>query len=210
MSEQAQVEDSEVFNALRAALLKFAQAADSALGNADTQISRTLAWLEVEQNTFWQHQCRARAEAVTKAKEAVRQKKLFKDASGRTPGAVEEEKALAKCLVALENAQKKLEATRKWKPRLEKEADLFRGGVARLRRCVGDDIPRAVALLERLALSVEQYVQIEAPAAPMPEAAAPSSPQEALSRGGEAVEPPTAPFPPPPTPQEDRHVGHRQ
>jgi hypothetical protein len=210
MSEQVQVEDSEVFNVLRAALLKWAQTADSALGNADTQISRTLAWLEVEQNTYWQHQCRARAEAVTKAKEAVRQKKLYKDASGRYPAAVEEEKALAKCLAALEDAQKKQEATRKWRPRLEKESDLFRGGVARLRRCVGDDVPRAVALLERLALSVEQYVQIEAPAAPVPETAPLAAPQEALSRGGDAAESPTAAPPPAAPPKEDRHVGDRQ
>ncbi len=210
MSEQVRVEDSEVFNVLRVALLKFGQAADSALCNAENQISRTYFWLDGEQTTYWQNQYRSRTEAVTKAREAVRQKKLFKDAAGRTPGAIEEEKALRKCLAALEEAQQKLDAIKKWKPRLEKEADLYRGGVSRLRKILDDDIPRAVALLERLAMSVEQYVQIEAPAAPVPESAAPATLQETFSRGGDAAEPPPAAAPQPPQPPEDRHVGDRQ
>jgi hypothetical protein len=192
MSEQVRVEDSEVLNALRIALIKFRQAADSALLNAENQVSRTHFWLDGEQTTYWQNQLRARADAVTKAREAVRQKKLYKDASGRTPSAVEEEKMLKKCLAALEEAQQKLEAIRKWLPRLEKEADLYRGGVARLRKTLDDDVPRAVALLERLALSVEEYVQIEAPGAPLPEGAVTTGPQETVARGGDAAEPPPA------------------
>ena len=206
MSEQVRVEDSEVFNLLRAAMLKFSQAADNALSSADTQISRTQFWLENEQTTFWQNQLRRRTEAVTKARDAVRQKKLYKDAGGRTPSAAEEEKALSICLKALEEAQQKLDAIRRWRPRLEKEADACRGGVARLRRTLGDDIPRAVALLDRLAMSVEQYVQIETVATPAPESAAPSAPQESLSRGGDAA--PAAPASPAGAdkPREERHV----
>jgi hypothetical protein len=210
MSEQVRVEDSEVFNVLRVALIKFAQAADSALSNAETQVSRTHFWLEGEQTNYWQNQYRSRAEAVTKAREAVRQKQLYKDASGRTPSAIEEQKALTKCLAALEEAQWKLDAIRKWRPRLEKEADSYRGGVSRLRKTLEDDIPRAVALLERLAMSVEQYVQIETPAAPLPESVAPAALQESVSRGGEAVPPPPAVPPQPPPPKEDRHVGDGQ
>ena len=204
MSEQVRVEDSEVFNVLRIALIKFAQAADSALSNAETQVSHTHFWLDGEQTTYWQNQYRARAEAVTKAREAVRQKKLYRDASGRIPSAVEEEKALTKCLAALEEAQRKIEAIRKWKPRLEKENDLFRGGVSRLRKTLEDDIPRAVALLERFAMSVEQYAQIEVPAAPEPDAAAPSTLSDSFSRGGDAAESPAVPQPP--QPKEDPHV----
>jgi hypothetical protein len=204
MSEQVRVEDSEVFNVLRIALIKFRQAADSAISNAENQVSRTQFWLDGEQTTFWQNQYRARAEAVTKAKDAVRQKKLYKDAGGRTPSAVEEEKALHKCEAALEEAQQKLELIRKWKPRLEKENDLFRGGISRLRKILDDDVPRGVALLERLAMSVEQYAQLEAPAAPEPDAAAPSALTDSFSRGGDAAEPPAAPQPP--QPKEDSHV----
>lgn len=163
MAGEVKVEDFEAFRQFRAALLKFAQATDLSLSGADSDIQSLRSWLEVEQTTFWVAQRRKRAELVQQAKDAVRQKKLYKDASGRTPGAVEEEKILAKCMAALEESERKLEAIKKWMPRFARAADLYKGGVARLHGTVGGDIPRAVALLDRLAESLEQYVQIEAP-----------------------------------------------
>ncbi len=191
MAEQVKVEDLEVFRLFRAAMLKFAQAVEQAISGADSEIGRTHSWLENEQTSFWQSQLRKRTEAVTAARDAVRQKKLYKDASGRTPGAVEEEKALARCLAAVEQAEHKIEAVRRWIPRLEKEAEIYRSGVARLSASVNGEIPQAVALLDRLAARLEEYVQIEVPAGAAAEAAAPALEGEAVVRGGEAAaEPP--------------------
>src|SRR4051794_2107694 len=128
MSEQAKVEDLGAFGQFRVALLKFAQAAGASLINAESDISRTRTWLEGEQRSHWETQLRKRMEAVTRARDAVRQKKLYKDAGGRVPSAVEEEKALAKCVAVMEEAQHKLEAIRRWVPRLEREAGNYRSG----------------------------------------------------------------------------------
>jgi hypothetical protein len=170
MSQQVRVEDLEVFTQLRIALLKFAQTADSSLSNADGQIARMHSWLENEQMQFWSSQLRKRGEAVTKAREAVRAKKLYKDAGGRTPSAAEEEKFLARCLAALQEAEEKLQNVRRWLPRLEKASDMYRGGVTRLQGLLLSEIPRGVALLERLSTSMDQYTQLEAPSTGMPEA----------------------------------------
>ena len=59
-----------------------------ALGDAESEMNRVLLWLETEQHAYWSGQVRKRTEAVAKAKEAVRFKKVFKDSSGRTPSAV--------------------------------------------------------------------------------------------------------------------------
>jgi hypothetical protein len=163
MAGEVNVEDFEVFRQFRAALVKFAQAAELALSGADSDIRATQTWLEVEQTTYWVGQRRRRAELVQQARDAVRQKKLYKDASGRTPSAVEEEKALAKAMAALEESERKIEAIKKWMPKLAKANDLYRGGVARLNVTLGAEVPKAVALLDRLAESLESYVQIEAP-----------------------------------------------
>jgi len=187
MADQVKVEDFEVFGLFRAAMLKFAQGVTQSLSNADSQIARTHSWLEGEQRSYWEGQIRKRQEAVLKARDAVRQKKLYKDFSGHTRTAIEEEKILAQCVAAVEEAQRKLEAIRKWLPRLEKAADLYRSGVSRLSRTVEGDVPRAVALLDRLAVSLEGYVQIEAPAGAMPESAAPAVLEESMSRGGDAA-----------------------
>ena len=101
---------------------------------------------------------------------------------------------LDQCLAAVEQAQQKIAIVRKWRPRLEKAAELYRSGVSRLGKTIDDDIPRAVALLDRLAITLEQYLQIEAPAGSMAESAAPAALEESMSRGGEAgmVPPPKA------------------
>lgn len=200
MSEQVKVEDLEVFRLFRAALLKFAQATGEALSHADSEISRTHTWLENEQATYWQGQIRKRTEAVAAARDALRQKKLFKDSTGRTPNAIQEEKTLAQCLAALEHAQAKFEAVRKWLPKLEKAAELYSGGVARLHGTVTGDIPKAVALLDRLAETLEAYVQIEAPAGLLPDSGTSAPAEESVSRGGEATtEQPTQNVTPSPT-----------
>jgi hypothetical protein len=180
MSGQARVEDLEVFTRLRVALLKFAQAADLALSNAESDISRAHSWLETEQATYWTGQLRKRTEAVTRAREAVRQKKLFKDATGRTPSAIEEEKALARAVAAVEQAEWKIQAIKKALPRLEKEADLYRGGVAPLSRNLAGEIPRAVALLDRLSASLQEYLALESPSMTLRETEAPSAPDAQL------------------------------
>lgn len=196
MADQANVDDLEVFRLFRVAMLKFGQAAEQSLSNADSQIARTHSWLESEQATFWQGQLRKRTEAVAKARDALRQKKLYRDSAGRTRDTSEEEKMLARCLAAVEEALGKIEAVRKWLPKLEKEADLYRGGVTRLMGTANVEVPRAVALLDRLAASLEQYVQIESPSSGIPASTAPATPEEPMSRGGESV----PEIPPPATP----------
>jgi len=163
MSEQVKVDDLEVFRRFRAAMLKFSQSASQALSSADGEITRMHGWLATEQTAYWQGQFKKRTEAVAAAREAVRAKKMFKDPSGKPYSSIEEEKALSRCLVAVEEAQRKLLAIRKAIPKLEDEAQLYRGGVTRLWGDTSDDIPKAVALLDRLATRLEEYIQMQAP-----------------------------------------------
>lgn len=189
MSEQVKVEDLEIFSQFRAAVVKFAQAAELSLSNADAQVSRTHSWLENEQTSYWQSQLRKRTEAATQARDAVRQKKLYKDSSGRQQTAVEEEKILKRCIAALEEAQNKLVAIRKSIPRLEKEAGLYRGGVSALGRNLTGEIPKAVALLDRLQARLFEYVQMESAGFAGGDSSTPP-PAGGMARGADAASPP--------------------
>jgi hypothetical protein len=197
MPDQVNVDDLEVFRRFRLALLKFSQSATQALITADSQIAHTLTWLENEQTSYWQGQLRKRTEAVARAREAVRQKKLFKDSTGRTPNAAQEEKNLTQCLAAVAAAEQKILAVRKAVPKLEKEADVYRGTVSRLNGTLTVELPQAIALLDRLAGTMEEYVSLQAPAMGVPDASGATAFDESMSRG-EDVEmldapPPDAP-----------------
>src|SRR5688572_17309803 len=162
MPEGARIESVDALRSFRAALVKFAEAANVALGDAESELQRTLVWLETEQDTFWQQQVRKWTEAVTAAKDKVRQKKLFKDSSGRFPSAVDEEKHLAICLRRLEEAQTKMANTRKWARRLQREIHNYKGGVGRLATTVASDLPRAIARLDKLGGILDAYVSLSA------------------------------------------------
>jgi hypothetical protein len=163
----ARVDSIDALRHFRVAIIKFAEAANVALSDSEGEVSRTLMWLQMEQPAYWEGQIRKRHEMVQRCKEAVRQKKLFKDSTGRTQSAVDEEKRLAIAQRKLADAEQRLANTKRHSARLQKEYHMFKGAVMRLTTNVGNDLPNAVATLDRMAQSLDAYVSLTttAPAA---------------------------------------------
>ena len=162
MSE-ARVENIDAIKAFKAALWRFAELANAALCDADADATGTLRWLENEQRVYWQNAVRKSQELVSRCEEALRHKKIFKDASGRTPSAVDEEKALAKAKRMLEHATERLENTRRYIPKLQREIMLYKGHVQRLSTFVAGDVPAAAAKLDKIVARLEAYVNYAVP-----------------------------------------------
>ena len=185
MPEGARVDEIEVIRAFKSALFKFQEAATVALGDAEAEMQRMQVALETELQTFWQGQIRKRQEVVTRCLEAVRMKKVFKDATGRQQSAIEEEKALQQAKRKLEEAQAKFTATKSWARKLQKEVELYKGSVQRFATSVQSDIPAAAAHLEALGLKLDAYIaaQLAAGYSGAP-AAGTTGPQEpSMARG---------------------------
>jgi hypothetical protein len=186
---EARVESIDAIKAFRLAWLKFAEAANVALTEAEADAAATLRWLEAEQRTYWQNNVRKTTDLVSRCEEALRQKRIFKDASGRTPSAVDEEKALAKAKRMKEVAEEKLENVRRYAPRLSREIMLYKGQVARLGTFVAADIPTGAAKLAKIVSTLEAYLALQAgdgaPSAPM------SQPSDQVVSDVEPERPPT-------------------
>ena len=131
MPEGARVDSVDTLTLFKSALFKFQEAAQIALSDAEGEMNRLLMWVENEQQSFWQNQIRKCEQAVVRAKEAVRMKKLFKDSAGRQQSAVDEEKALQIEMKKLAGAQAKLVAVKRWSRQLQKEIEMYKGGVQR-------------------------------------------------------------------------------
>ena len=84
------------------------------MSDAESELSRMQMWVQNEQMSHWKNQIRIRQELVTRAKEAVRMKKVFKDSSGRQASAVDEEKLLQIALRKLAEAEQKLVLVKRW------------------------------------------------------------------------------------------------
>lgn len=158
MAQGAKVQDIQAIRQFRAALVKFVESAGVALTDAEGEITRKMSWLETEQPYFWSSQVRKWTEEVNRAKDAVRQKRIFKDSLGRPQSTVDEEKHLKKCQKILEQAEQKLENTRRHAKQLQREHLLYRGGVQRLATALSSDLPNAIALLDRITDQLQQYV----------------------------------------------------
>lgn len=161
MSE-ARVESVDAIKAFRRAWLKFAEVANVALTEAEADAQGTLRWLESEQRVHWQNQVRKTTELVSRCAEAVRHKQIFKDSTGRTSSAVDEQKALAKAKRLKEIAEEKLENVRKHAPRLSREIMLYKGQAQRLSTFVASDIPTAAAKLDKIVGTLESYLALAA------------------------------------------------
>ncbi len=161
MSE-ARVDNIETLKAFKRALWRFSEIANAALGEAESDASGTLRWLETEQRVYWQNAMRKSQELVSRCDEALRHKKIFKDASGRTPSAVDEEKALAKAKRMLEHATERAENVRRYIPKLQREILLYKGQVQRLSTFLASNIPTAAAKLDKMTATLEAYVNLGA------------------------------------------------
>lgn len=159
-SESARVESIDALKHFRIALFKFIDAANASLSNAESEIRQMANWLENEQYTHWQAQIRKRATMVERCKDAVRAKKLFKDSTGRTPSAVDEEKALRAAVMELEEAETKYANTKKYLRVLQKEFEVYRGGAQRFATTVQVDLPQAAAMLDQMVMALEAYVSL--------------------------------------------------
>jgi hypothetical protein len=192
MSRYARVDSLDSLQALKVALVKFAEAASVALADAESEISRTMNWLENEQTAHWKTQIRKRQQLVERCKEALRQKKLFPDALGRPQSTFDEEKAVRKAVAMLEEAEQKLANTRKYVTVMRREQQNYKGGVQRFYTCVEADVPGAVAQLSGMLATLKAYVAT-GPASAVSEAGGAAGAPAASMARGEAADGGTVP-----------------
>jgi uncharacterized protein (DUF885 family) len=136
---------------------------------------------------------RKTSELVSRCAEALRHKRIFTDATGRTPSAVDEEKALAKAKRMQEIAEEKLKNVRKYTPRLQREIQLYKGQAQRLATFVASDIPTAAAKLDKIVQTLEAYAALQMQDTSVPQPIAQPT-GETISEAV-AEEPPPAPAP---------------
>jgi hypothetical protein len=173
MSEAARVDSIDPIRDFRIYLTKFQEGASMAIGDADSDVNRAARWLEGEGLNFWMAVVRKRQEELAKAEEAFRFKRLYKDASGSMPSAVEEQKAVQTAKRRMGEAQEKLANVKRWTRQLQKEMVIYRGGVSGFANTVSSGVPAAIAHLAVTLDHLDKYIEMAAgTGAESPEAAA--------------------------------------
>ena len=158
---EAKISSTEVIRVFRTAMIKFAENAGAALGNADSDVNRALMWLDLEAKPFWTSEIRKRQAALAEAQERLRMKVLYKNFDGTTPSAVDEKKAVLVAKQRLEMAEQKANNVRKYLAIMQKETVLYKGAMQRFSTTV-QSVPVAIAQLSRVMLAIERYLAASA------------------------------------------------
>jgi hypothetical protein len=156
----ARVEDIEILKVFRAAMFKFAEASGVALADAESELHRTINWLENEQMSKWQNEHRKRQRILGEAREKLRMKKVFAGPAGTKQSTVDEEKLVKIATAKVLEAEQKILACKKWNRQLQKEMLMYKGQTQRFATAISVDIPLGAAVLGNMIVRLEAYASL--------------------------------------------------
>jgi hypothetical protein len=161
MGEHAAVHSIDGLKDFRVALALFSEEALAALGAVNMEVRRTVQWVTYDRRAYWQEQIKRRREMVSQAQAEVFRRKLAKTADN-APAMSEQKELLRKAEASLRDAEHRMGLVKKWEPLLQQAVLEYHASTRRISNLASGDVPRAIALLERLIDALEAYVR-EAP-----------------------------------------------
>jgi hypothetical protein len=185
MIQAADVRSIEAVRDLHAHVCKFRTDAQDGLAAVELTIRRGVDFL-ADKLQFWQRAIRKCEDDVFQAKQELKQRQ-YPGYDGRIPDCTVQEENLKRAQGRLRYAQEKVETVRRWQSKFPKAvAETYEGPARHLAAALEGEVPRALALLERRIVALEEYIALMAPNA---------APPQAAPTGAEAAAPPAQPAP---------------
>lgn len=170
MGNQARIDSIAALKAFRASLIQFADAAASAIDELDMELRRSLTWLQRDRYPYWNAKVQQYTQAYTQARIALNQQIVFETAvSGAPSSCIEAREVLRQAQDRLAQAQARFERVKAWIQRIDRAISQYKGRVNGLRNAIEIEIPKAVATLDRMVDSLQAYVDLAPPEAPLPQ-----------------------------------------
>ena len=163
MAGQAEVRSLDTLAFVKSALATFAYECGQALSEVELEGRRGVDWITVDQAGYWKAEVRRRSEKVNEAMKDLEKCRTFKKTGDEPPACTEEKKNLEKARRKLQVAEEKAEAVRHWTPIVQQQ---FREAGVRLvhfREVLDVDVPKAMAIVERMLKSLEAYREMSSP-----------------------------------------------
>ena len=161
--ERADVRSIDAIDRFRVDLIGFIDAGKSVLSEAESDIEKTIVWLQRDRVSHWTMQIRKRQELVSRAKSELYRKQMQSSAKDSRPSVVDEKRALRRAELRFEEAQKRMKATKRWVRALERELALYKGNVSSFSAAIDRELPHAAALLKKMTENLEKYLALSPP-----------------------------------------------
>jgi cob(I)alamin adenosyltransferase len=175
MSGQAKVISAEALEAFRATLIVYLSQMQPGLEEAGGEVARTKQWLEVEQRQFWENQLRLRRRKLEEAQTELFSAKLSRFSQSSTLQTM----AVQRARLAVEEAERKLAAIKKWARELDTRAGPMLKQVEQLQGYLAAEMGNAVFFLIQIIQTLAAYRDVlpgNSPAPALPPIAADPDP----------------------------------
>ena len=184
MSEAANVRSINAIRDFRAAIIEFAQTSGTALSESQSDVQRTIWWLQQERLAHWQRELKNRNRKLTEAKSAMEQKEIQKVST------VLEKRQVTQWQARVAEAEDKIVKVKRWVRELERELIKFKAQSQRLGRTLDGEVPQVIAKIDRMLDSLEAYLHLrpksEEPTSATSSASSPAADSHAESASGSA------------------------
>jgi hypothetical protein len=189
MAQSAKVLSVEALKDFRIALINFVEESRNALSGMDMELKRMRDWLERDQLSYWQTQVKRRHEAMMMARTELYRKRISQQGSDAKSD-TEQKEALQEAQRRLKMAEEKVEVVKKLIPVFQHAMSEYVSHAMPLSDHLSGGMERSLGSLEKMVLSLESYLALQAPTAPRVEPAGGSSGAEMTSArvGGSSSE----------------------
>ncbi|MDP6890032.1 MAG: hypothetical protein QF471_01775 [Phycisphaerales bacterium] len=162
MHDRANVGAIEAISELRGRCVEAGESIARTLDDCISHSARVLAWVQGPQAEHWKRQKRKREQKFASARSDLERAKIAQpDADPRS--FVDQQRDIRRTKAALEEADQKINAVKRWSRELERQLTLLRGGVRGLASSAEADLPRAAHWLKNLEAHLNGYLEVAPP-----------------------------------------------
>jgi hypothetical protein len=151
----------------RAALTTFGDTAKRALDEVDMELGRAIEWVSDEQPAYWKGQVQVALDEVADRRNELDQceRRAY---DGQRPSCYQERKALEAAKRHVRHCEDKIDVVRRWSRTVQQEVSEYHADVSKFRALLDGDLPKSLALLDRMVSALEAYAAIPVvPATPV-------------------------------------------
>jgi hypothetical protein len=160
MAGSARVTSLDALDSFAAAVRVFQDEAQRAIESAEMNIRAATDWTRGERRDYWRGQARRAEQQLHEAKLNLQRCQTFRGVDDYRPACVDEKRQVERTRRRLEHSRDQIEAVKHWSRVVDQAVYESKGGVSPLARWLETDVERAMAALNRICRTLQEYVAV--------------------------------------------------
>ena len=158
MQPSAHVKSIESLRHFRQVLKNYQDALQHSLESLSLESHKAMNWIEHDRARYWPRAAKEANDRLAEARNDLLRCKMAA-MEGQRKSCQEEKDAVTFWVRRQRHCESQVKVVRQWRQRMRQESDEFGTKLARLSHYVENDLPKAIASLDRMIAALEKYAQ---------------------------------------------------